>query len=98
MGRGGSECECPPDEISAHFCVVGSPPADPAFCKDCLTEAVHWIESNIRCYNNRLGPLNLLWPESKFSTTEVTTGFKELKNSALGLEGLSKNIIFRFVR
>ena len=34
MGKSGSECECAPDEISRHFCDVGTPPDDPDFCLD----------------------------------------------------------------
>ena len=46
MGRGGSECECHPEEISAHFSDVGKPPDDPDFCMNCPVEAQHWIAEN----------------------------------------------------
>ena len=91
MGRGGSECECPPEEISAHFSDVGKPPDDPDFCMNCLVEAQHWIAEN---FQNDIDDSPDLQADYHFSTKEVIDGFKKLKNSALGLDGISKSIIF----
>ena len=91
MGRGGSGCDCAPEEISAHFCDVGKPPDDPDFCMNCLAEAQRWIAENVQ---HHIDASPGLPAESNFSTREVIDGFKQLKNSALGLDGISKSIIF----
>ena len=69
MGRGGSECECPPEEISAHFSDVGKPPDDPDFFMNCLVEAQHWIAENFQNDNDDSPDLQA------FSTREVIERF-----------------------
>ena len=89
--KGGSGCECAPEEISAHFSDVGKPPDDPDFCMTCLAEVQRWIAENVQ---NDIDASPDLPIDSHFSTKEVTDGFNQLKNSALGLDGISKSIIF----
>ena len=78
IGRGGCECECSPEDISAHLCDVGKPPDDPDFCMTCLAEVQRWIAENVQ---NDIGASPDLPVESHFSTKEVTDGFNQLKNS-----------------
>ena len=96
IGRGGCECECSPEDISAHLCDVGKPPDDPDVCMNCLAEAQRWIAESAQ---NDIDASQIpdLRADYLFSPKEVTDGFKQLKNSALGLDGISKSIIFPFL-
>ena len=93
MGKSGSECECAPDEISRHFCDVGTPPDDPDFCLDSSNEAKSCIETYLQS-GTEAAQMADLSGDPHFSSSEVSEEFSKLNNSALGLDGLSKNIIF----
>ena len=79
--------------ISRHFCGVGTPPDDPDFCLDSLNEAERWIETNLQSGTEAPHMVDLSG-DPQFSASEVSEEFSKLNNSALGLDGLSKNIIF----
>ena len=61
---------------------------------NCLVEAQHWIAEN---FQNDIDDSPDLQADYHFSTKEVIDGFKKLKNSALGLDGISKSIIFPII-
>ena len=79
--------------ISRHFCGVGTPPDDPDFCLDSLNESERWIETNLQSGTDATQMADLSG-DPQFSASEVSEEFAKLNNSALGLDGLSKNIIF----
>ena len=92
LGEQRSECLCSVEEICEHFENVGKPQEDPDFCIENLREAEEWIFANASSNNADDGHHS--FPQDlRFSASEVTSGFDDLKNCALGLDGTSKAII-----
>ena len=92
FGEQRSECLCSVEEICEHFEDVGKPQEDPDFCIENLREVEEWIFANASSNNADDGHHS--FPQDlRFSASEVTSGFDDLKNCALGLDGISKAII-----
>ena len=92
FGEQRSECLCSVEEICEHFENVGKPQEDPDFCIENLREAEEWIFANAS--SNNTDDRNHSFPQDlRFSASEVKSGFEDLKNCALGLDGISKAII-----
>ena len=92
FGEQRSECLCSVEEICDHFESVGKPQEDPDFCFEHLRLAEEWLFANA-CSNNS-DDRHHSFPENlRFSASEVTSGFDDLKKYALGLDGISKAIV-----
>jgi len=92
FGEQRSECLCSVEEICDHFESVGKPQEDPDVCFEHPREAEEWLFANA-CSNNS-DDRHHSFPENlRFSASEVTSGFDDLKNCALGLDGISKAIV-----